>query len=78
MIDAVPKKGGGISSSSPFLVSGVLRGNFEAYGHLRPCQCLEYRQSFHVGYSTVLRISPRFPSLAGSSTGLIVVLGLLV
>jgi hypothetical protein len=73
MIDVVPNKGGGISSSSPFLVFGVRHGDFDACRHLR--------LSFHVGFfhNLLKRMSPRSPSLDGSSTGgLIVVLGLLV
>jgi hypothetical protein len=38
MIDVVPNKGGGISSSSPFLVFGVrhaIHGDFDACKHLR-------------------------------------------
>jgi hypothetical protein len=37
MIDVVPNKGGGISSSSPSLVFGVRHGDFDASRHLRPC-----------------------------------------
>jgi hypothetical protein len=36
MINIAPNKGGGISSSSPFLVFGVRQRDFDACRHLRP------------------------------------------
>jgi hypothetical protein len=69
MIDVVPRKGRNIPSASPFPVFRVLRGDFDGYNHLRPCQLLEFLLSFHVGFATILLSRgyqpPRSPSLNG-------------